>query len=237
MRTWRKKIRDLWMADQIHGIELVFDTVVIALRHISLSYWSKDCWLNKYLNWRRISDDRRRRIWRDNLIDTYCLLQLFALWAVLFLFLSPAPGWWGKFVLCFLAGYILFEMYLNLFSIFFLPRQKEIGTPKLSDSPSAINEPSTSVERSILLLFVNVLQIVLAFAIFYKISKPCLTPSDAFSAAVFVFGTVGTPNGALPLLVALQIFLDFLLVASILASFVGQAGPFAKKQMSSEAAL
>jgi len=229
MRTWRQKIRDLWKADQIHGIELVFDTIVLALRYVSISYWAKDRWLNEYLNRRRTSDARYRRIWRDNLIDTYCLLQLFALWAVLFLFLQPLQGTWGANILCFLVGYILFEIYLNLFSIFFLPRQKEIGTPKLSDNPSAVNEPSTSVERSILLLFVNVLQIALAFAIFYKKSIPGLTPSDAFSAAVFVFGTVGTPNGAPPVLVGLQIFLDFLLVASILASFVGQAGPFAKK--------
>ena len=222
MPRWRRKIYDLWKADEIHGIELVFDTCLLALRYISVSYWSKEVLLKWYLDRRGILVHRSRRIWRDNLIDIYCLLQLFALWAILFRLHWPELGW-------LVATYILFEMYLNLFSIFFLPRQKEIGPPKPCDSPAAVNEPSTSVERSILLLFVNVLQIALAFGIFYNKSILGLTPSEALSSAVLVFGTVGLPSGAPPLLVALQIFLDFLLVASILASFVGQAGPFAKK--------
>lgn len=223
MAIWAQKIHRLWKADQIHGIELVFDIGVLALRYLSISYWSKDVWLNWYLDERRISDGRRRRIWRDSLIDAYCLFQLFTLWGLLFFCNWPTVAW-------VVAIYILFEMYLNLFSIFFLPRQKDIGPAKPGDSPAAVNEPSTSVERSILLLFVNVLQIVLAFGILYEKSTPGLTSFTAFSSAVFVFGTVSTPNGAPALLVALQVFLDFLLVASILASFVGQAGPFAKKQ-------
>jgi hypothetical protein len=156
-------------------------------------------------------------------IDAYCLFQLFTLRGLLFLCNWPTVAWVA-------AIYILFEMYLNLVSIFFLPRQKDIGPPEPDDSPAAVNEPSTSVGRSILLLFVNVLQIVLAFGTLYKRSTPGLTPFTAFSSDVFVFGTVSTPSGAPPLLVSLQVLLDFLLVASILASFVGQAGPFAKKQ-------
>ena len=147
-QTWNQKIRRLWAADQIHGIELVFDSGVLALRYTSVSYWSKDVWLNRYLDWREISDKRRRRLWRDNLIDLYCISQFLVLCAALFCFQQRTLS-------ALIAGYILFEMYLNLFTIFFLPRQKEIGPPGAADSPSAVNEPSTSVERSILLLFVN----------------------------------------------------------------------------------
>jgi len=78
-------------------------------------------------------------------------------------------------------------------------------------------------------LFVNVLQLVLSVAVFYRRARSALSPFDALSSAVLVFGTVGTPLEVPSLLVALQVLLDFLLVAAILASFVGQAGPFAKK--------
>src|SRR6266404_4540325 len=117
-QTWNQKIRRLWAADQIHGIELVFDSGVLALRYTSVSYWSKDVWLNRYLDWREISDKRRRRLWRDNLIDLYCISQFLVLCAALFCFQQRTLS-------ALIAGYILFEMYLNLFTIFFLPRQKE----------------------------------------------------------------------------------------------------------------
>lgn len=222
MPTWKRKIHDLWKADQIHGIELVFGSCLLALRYISFSYWSKDVLLKWLLEWRDISDQRSRRVWRDNLIDNYCLLQLLVLFVILCWFAWSATGW-------FVATYILFEIYLNLFSIFFLSRQRRIGPPKPSDRLLAVNEPSTSVERSIILIFVNVLQVTVSFGIFYKKVMPGLTPSGAFANAVLVLGTVGTPSGAPPLLVASQIGLDFLLVALILGSFVGQAGPFAKR--------
>jgi hypothetical protein len=231
--TWvARKVQKLWRKPrdrngveklrEINGIELAFDTAVIGLRFFSVSYWAKDYCLHRYLNKQNIRNKRRRRIWRDNLIDGYCIVQLIVLVAMLVWFRWPCLN---RFV----AKYVLFEIYLNLFSIFFLPRQTEIGIPKPSDPPTAVNEPSTRVERSILLLFVNVLQVTLAFAIFYRIANPCILPSGAFWNAALVFGTVNTPPGIPSYLVAMQVFFDFLLVAPILASFVGQAGPFVKK--------
>jgi hypothetical protein len=124
--------------------------------------------------------------------------------------------------------YILFEMYLNLCSIFFLPRQKQLGLSPPSLRPSAVNEPSTRAERSILLLLLNIVQLILVFAIFYRASVPGLSPSGALCAAVLAFGTLATPPGVSAALVAVQVALDFILVAAILANFVGQAGPFSK---------
>jgi hypothetical protein len=219
--TWRDKIIKLWKADEIRGIELIFDSCVLALRYLSLSYWSKDIWLVAFLDSHAVDDTRRRRRWRDSLIDAYCIAQLLVLTGLLFLTRHPVLA-------ALLSVYILFEIYLNLFSIFFLPRTRKLGPPQASDSPSAVNEPSTRVERSILLLFVNVLQVILAFAIIYKASAPVFTPSTAFFGAVFVFGTLGAPPGISSPLVAAQVVLDFILVAAILANFVGQAGPFGK---------
>lgn len=217
--TCIQKICDLWKADEVHGIELLWDSGLLALRCVSVSYWSKDDGLNWFLDKRGISNTR---IWRDSLVDLYCIFQLVVLLGVLFCFRSPRLSSW-------VAAYVLFEIYLNLFNIVFLSRRSEIGLSQSSKTPVAINEPSTSVERSILLLFVNVLQVTVAFAVFYRGSIQGLIPSDAFRDAVFVFGTLGSPLNAPGLLVALQVFLDFLLVAVILGSFVGQAGPFAKK--------
>jgi hypothetical protein len=50
--TWYQKIRRLWKTDEIHGVELAFDTVLLGLRYASVSYWLKDIWLNGFLNLR-----------------------------------------------------------------------------------------------------------------------------------------------------------------------------------------
>jgi len=167
--------------------------------------------------------DPRRRVWRDSTVDGYCVLQLLILLGIFLRserpVLNSVLGW-----------YIIFEIYLNLLSILFLPPQREIGPPTPADEPSAVNEPSTSPERSILLLFINVVQLVLAYAVFYR-GVLHVPRSSAFLYAVLVFGTVGHPplSETPPWLVASQVCLDFILVAAVLGSFVGQAGPFARR--------
>ena len=219
--TWREKIWRLWTTGEIHGLELLVDIAILALRYISFSYYLKDIWLNLLLDYRKIGSPSQRRIWRDNVIDSYCVLQFIVL---LVLLACDHHSLIARFV----AAYIIFEIYLNLCSIFFLRSQKMLGSRTAADEASAVNEPSTSVERSILLLFVNVLQVTLAFAIFYRDARPELSPGRAFFEALLVLGTVGYPEG-FAFLIALQILLDLFLVAAILGSLIGRAGPFAKK--------
>ena len=229
--SWIDKIRKLWRSGQIHGLELLFDTTVLACRYVSLSYWLKDRWLHRFLNRYTRIDERnpQRRVWRDNLIDSYCVLQFFIL---LLLLIGDHHALtvcgYRVFINSFVAAYIVFEIYLNLFSIFFLPRQRDLGPATADDEPAAVNEPSTRIERSVLLLLINVLQVALAFAVFYRDFSPKLSPAKAFFNAILVLGTVGYSDEVPMLLVALQVFLDLLLLSMILGSLVGQAKPFVK---------
>jgi hypothetical protein len=70
---------------------------------------------------------------------------------------------------------------------------------------------------------VNVIQLVLAFAIFYRTAIPNLSNMDAVFNALLVFGTIGYPKGA-NLVVGSQILLDFVLLAVFLAFVVGKLG-------------
>jgi len=114
-----------------------------------------------------------------------------------------------------IVGYVLFDIYLNLLNIVFIGKFSEI------------NQPPLSIERSILLLMVNVVEIALAFGILYRDWLGLSTLKGVFKA-ILVFGTVGYPqsSGNLVLLVALQIVLDVLLLVIIVSSFVGQLGLF-----------
>ena len=68
---------------------------------------------------------------------------------------------------------------------------------------------------------------VVTFALYYRIVLS-LDPGAAVASSFQVFGTVGHPvndsgHGSYYYLVALQIALDFVFIAILLASFVGQA--------------
>lgn len=156
---------------------------------------------------RFLSGPRRR--WRSSVIDLYCVVEL----AVLVVLLA---GDWGPRTEQVLTAYILFEIYLNLFNIIFIGKFP------------AINAPPASIERSILLLFLNVLQVGLAFAVFYAHAFR-LTPVNAFFRAVLVLGTIGYPpeaSGWSGILVSLQVFMDLVLLVLLLSAFVSQVGLF-----------
>jgi hypothetical protein len=195
----QKTIKKLWKARPVHGLELIFDTVLLALRYLSVSYW-----LRTVLP----SPRHPRRTIRDNTIDVYCIIQVVAL-AILLV------GTFGPIVDSVIAGYILFETYLNLLNIVFIGKFPEI------------NAPPASVERSILLLMVNVVEVVLAFGVLYRDWLGLSRVQGIFNA-ILVLGTIGYPqvHGRLVLLVALQVFLDVLLLVLVLSSFVGQLGLF-----------
>lgn len=191
-----KDIKGLWQERRVHGLELVFDTALLALRYLSLSYW-----LRRVLP----APDSVQRTSRDNAIDVYSIVQL----VILSLLLVGAP-----IASTVIASYILFELYLNLLNIVFIGK-----FPK-------INAPPASVERSILLFILNIVQVVMVFGIFYR-DWLGLTRLEAVFKAVLVFGTVGYPEpGNLAPLVALQVFLDVILVLLVLSSFAGQLALF-----------
>lgn len=150
-----------------------------------------------------------RRGWRSSVIDLYCVFELVVLVVLL-------AGDWGPRTEQILSLYILFEIYLNIFNIIFIGKFPEI------------NAPPVSIERSILLLFMNVVQVTIAFAVFYAHAFG-LSPVDAFFYAVLVLGTIGYPvaaSGWSGLLVSLQVFMDLVLLILLLSAFVGQVGLF-----------
>jgi hypothetical protein len=69
----------------------------------------------------------------------------------------------------------------------------------------------------------NVVQLVLIFAIFYRSERPDLEVKDALVTAVLVFGTVSRPDDA-KAIAGCQIAIDFMLLAVFLAHFVGRLG-------------
>ena len=82
--------------------------------------------------------------------------------------------------------------------------------------------PPASDERSLLLFFLNVIQVVLSFAIFYR-CKLSISVGKALFKTLLVFGTIGSVDGA-ETIVGFQIATDFLLLAVFLAFFVGNLG-------------
>jgi hypothetical protein len=190
-------MRILWHDPRAKGLERLFDTALLLLRLLSISY---------NLKWFL---DGPRRAMRSRVIDCYCVIELVVLVILL-------AGDYGPRFERVVAAYVLFEIYLNLFNIIF------IGTFP------AINAPPASVERSILLLFLNVLHVAVAFVVFYEHAFK-LSRVDAFFNAVLVLGTLGYPTAAAgwcSLLVSLQIFMDLVLLVLLLSSFVGQVGLF-----------
>ncbi len=192
-----ENVRILWRDPQARGLERLFDTALLLLRLLSISYH-----LKRFL-------DGPRRPWRSCVIDSYCVAELLVLLVLL-------VGDHGARVEQAIAAYVLFEIYLNLFNIIFIGKYP------------AINAPPASIERSILLLFLNVLQVVVAFAVFYEHAFT-LAPVDAFFNAVLVLGTIGYPpaaGGWCGLLVSLQVFMDLVLLVLLFSAFVGQVGLF-----------
>ena len=192
-----ENVRILWRDPRAKGLERLFDTGLLLLRLLSISYHLK-----------RFLKGPRQHL-RSGVIDSYCVFEL----VVLVVLLAADYGPTAERVI---SAYVLFEIYLNLFNIIFIGKFP------------AINAPPASIERSILLLFLNVLQVALAFAVFYEHAFR-LAAVDAFFNAVLVLGTIGYPTeatGWCGLLVSLQIFMDLVLLVLLLSSFAGQVGLF-----------
>jgi hypothetical protein len=119
-------------------------------------------------------------------------------------------------VSCFVAWYLLASTVVVLFNVLFLTKLSFIG-------------PVASYERTLLLFLVNIVQVVLAFAILYRLTLPNLNAWKALYESLLVFGTIGYPKGAEPI-VGIQIAIDFVLLAVFLAFVVGRLGKSDKRQ-------
>jgi len=119
-------------------------------------------------------------------------------------------------VSCFVAWYLLASTVIVLFNVLFLTKLSFIG-------------PVASYERSLLLFLMNIVQAVLAFAIFYRLTLPNLNAWKALFTSLLVFGTIGYPKGAEPI-VGIQIATDFILLGVFLAFVVGRLGKPDKRQ-------
>jgi hypothetical protein len=180
----------------VYGLEYLFDFFLLVLRYLSVSYWM------------RFPFERQGSVrWRNNAVDAWCCVEL----VVLLVLLARSNNCILNTGVCI---YVLFEIYLSLFNIVFVGKFRDI------------NYPSPSIERVILLMFLNVLHVVCVFAVLYRTwSATTMSWQHALSQAVRVLGTVEAP--AQPALwVDLQILFDLLLLVIFLASFVGQVGVF-----------
>ena len=108
-----------------------------------------------------------------------------------------------------IACYLLTSLIVVLLNVLFLT--KHFG-------------PVLSYERSLLLFMLNVGQVVLIFAIFYRWNLPSLDACNALFYTLLVFGTIGYHSDAAKTIVGFQIGIDFLLLAVFLAHFVGRLG-------------
>lgn len=184
----------------VNGIERLFVSSILLLRVASSSYWLRDC----------LPSARGDRRWvRDNAIDLYCVAQALVLLVLL-------AAWAQSLFAVLIAAYILFDLFLVLANVIFVGK-----FPELQAQPA-------SVERSIILLLLNLIDVVLAFAIFYRYTLGLGTSSAVFQAAL-VLGTIGYPpglQGNAQLLVVCQVGFDLILTVLLLSSFVGQLGLF-----------
>lgn len=194
-------LKTLWQDQSVRGLERYFDACLLVLREVALSY---------RIRW--YFEKRHQTVRRNNFIDLWCLVELFALGG-LFAFSKHAVL---NTIVC---TYILFEIFLSLFNILFIGKF------------TAINDPTPSIERNVLLMFINVLHLVAAFATLYR-SWLGTSKLQALSYAIRVLGTVETPHaaGRLVLIVDLQILLDMLLLVIFLATFAGQVTVFRNRE-------
>src|SRR6185369_4780387 len=179
LQRWRAQLNGI-KESKTGGIERLFYFALYRLRLISLSEWISFC-----ITGGREDDAAHAK---DRLIvDWYVVLKTFLVALLLILPAKHSLTWLVQLV----VWYLLAEMYLSLLNIVF------VGTLK--------QDRKISVGRSLLLLMFNAAQLVLSFAVFYRL---CLHKGirDAVYTSVQVFSTLGAPEHARTL-VTLQVAL------------------------------
>jgi hypothetical protein len=191
-------LQEVWRDSKVAGIE--------KWARLSL-YFSRILSISEHLSFFIIGakysrEQYRRDLW---LTDSYVLGKTIVVGLLAFLPASLLP------VGAAIATYFLAEMYSALLNVVFvstLPDERPVSLP-----------------RSLLLLILNAFQLIVTFGLYYRLVLG-LDPGTAIASSFLVFGTVGYPaneSGDGRYLVALQIGLDFIFVAILLARFVGEA--------------
>jgi hypothetical protein len=190
---WRKGLNELRESDK-GGLERVFYFILYGLRLVSLSEWISFC-----ITGGREDDADHAK---DRLIvDWYVVLKTLLIAVLLYFVPAKHSLTW---LVQLIVWYLLAEMYLSLLNIVF------VGTLK--------QDRKISVGRSLLLLMFNAAQLVLSFAVFYKVFFH-KGVRDAVYTSVKVFSTLGAPEHARTL-VTLQVALGFIFLTVLLAKFL-----------------
>jgi hypothetical protein len=198
LKRWSRTFQEIWVDSKVAGIEKWARRFLYFLRILSIS---------EHLSFFIIGTNYSRKEYRRDLWITDLYVVGKTIFVALLAFLPErllAAGAW-------IVSYLLAEMYLALLNVVFVR--------------TLPNERPISIPRSLLLLILNAFQIIVTFALYYRIVLS-LDPGAAIASSFQVFGTVGHPardSGHGSYLVALQIALDFVFIAILLASFVGQA--------------
>jgi hypothetical protein len=193
LKRWREGLDELRESDK-GGLERRFYLGLYWLRLVSLSELFSFCITGG-------RDNPADQVKDRNFIDWYVVLK--TVFVGVLLCVVPA-----KHSLTWLVQigvwYLLAEMYLSLFNIVF------VGTLK--------QDRKISIGRSLLLLMFNAAQLVLSFAVFYKVYLH-KDVRGAVYTSVEVFSTLGAPPHARTL-VTLQVALGFIFLTILLAKFV-----------------
>ncbi len=194
---WRNKVQEVWTTDTVHGIVRLGCLLVLVLQFLSLS--------------NLIIPDRFSDRVKMNCIEVYVIVK-----SVLLFVLVLVPNCVTKW----LAIYLVAEMLLYRFQrILFVDLGPGFGLP-LGPLP-----------RSLLLLILNLAEVTFAFALFYRLTLSNWGPWEAIINSALVVGTVDHPKVVpadiqmtLNELVAIQIALNFLLIAIFLSNIMARRG-------------
>jgi hypothetical protein len=201
---WRAGLKEITQGTA--GIEKINCLVLYVLRLVSISEWISFCITGGRKDDASHETDRR-------IIDYYVFLKTFLVGLLFFIVPNWLP-WWFEFF----GWYLLAEMYVSLLNVVF------VGTLK--------RDRGIRIGRSLLLLMFNASQLVLSFALFYRVHAD-LTWTTAFKNSIHVFSTLRLPEQA-PKLETAQIVLNFVFIAILLARFLGMPSSDTTSEKNSE---
>jgi hypothetical protein len=201
---WERQLENI-KSSKVEGIERV---VAIGLWHLylySLLFW---------ITVRLATGLEGRQRSAERIVEWYAPARLGL--SIVFTILFPPILLWVVFP--FLV-YLLLELYVALLLIVFVSKYNISAVPGF--------HPRRSIERLLILIILNVSEVTVVFALFYRLFlKQDPGGFVAIAYAIEVFGTVGTPpvsptDGGL-FTVAFHLVADFVLLAILLTMLVGR---------------
>jgi hypothetical protein len=203
---WKKQAGSIAASTEIEGLE----KAVVFLIHL-FHLMTVSGWIKIVLDSTAERPTRADRYIRNRAIELFILLEVIVICVIIFI-----PQHVESYQVL-IATFILFEILLNLSSVIFVGKLHNVYPP------------TASIERSLILFAVNILQVILIFGIFYRASLG-LSFEQAVFASITVFGTLGHPSLRVDFtgagIVEFQVVVDFALIAIFLAAYVGKLGAY-----------